>query len=89
MRPQSHILRLSLLFAVLFVAFPADAQAYIDAGTGSIIINGLIAAVMGGFFFFRHHLRQLKNRLFGGGEAASNPDASASSNAQTGETPKA
>jgi hypothetical protein len=88
MRPQSHLLRLSLLFAVLFVAFPADAQAYIDAGTGSIIINGLIATVMGGFFYFRHHLRRLKSRLFGGGEAESNADANVSTNAQTGETPK-
>jgi hypothetical protein len=58
-----------LLAAMLLVA--PDAQAYIDPGTGSILIQGLIAAVVGGLFYLRSAWGRIK-AFFGrrGAEAA-------------------
>jgi hypothetical protein len=63
--PRSKVSWRWLVLPLLVLAYPADAQAYIDPGTGSLIVN-LLAFVMGGFFAFRSHLRRLKDRLFGG-----------------------
>jgi hypothetical protein len=38
----------------------ADAHAYIDPGTGSILIQGLIAAVVGGLFYARSAWGRIK-----------------------------
>ena len=40
----STVLTVALIFGILF---PANAHAYIDPGTGSFVIQGIIAAVLG------------------------------------------
>ena len=39
--------RLALALATIVLAFTPTAQAYIDPGTGSLILQGLIAAIAG------------------------------------------
>jgi|APSaa5957512535_1039671.scaffolds.fasta_scaffold81199_2 hypothetical protein len=55
-------MRISILFfAVLAVIWPQAAHAYFDPGTGSMIIQGLIAGLAGGWFLFRTQWDRLKN----------------------------
>lgn len=51
--------RAQLVVAAL-VASPAVAHAYIDPGTGSILIQGLIAAIVGGLFTIKLWWRRIK-----------------------------
>jgi hypothetical protein len=39
--------------------------AYLDPGTGSVIVQALIGGVAAVSFFFRHHVRVLFGKLFG------------------------
>jgi hypothetical protein len=48
---------LTLLPVLLWVD---DAQAYIDPGTGGLLIQSLIAAFVGGFFLIKGYLNKLK-----------------------------
>ena len=53
------------LLVLLFV--PVPAFAYLDPGTGSLLVQGLIAAVAGGLMFVRGKwlfLKDLFGRLF-------------------------
>jgi hypothetical protein len=46
---QAHI-----KFAILFVIIiPSPAFAYFDPGTGSLIVQGLIAVLLGGLFWIK------------------------------------
>ena len=45
--------RLYLTFALVLLVLPATVQAYIDPGTGSLILQFVIAGVLGVVFFFR------------------------------------
>jgi hypothetical protein len=47
------------MLAALMLAAP-DANAYIDPGTGSIILQSLIAAIVGGLFFLRSWWGRIK-----------------------------
>jgi hypothetical protein len=53
-----------LLLGALAVIWPQTAHAYFDPGTGSMIIQLLIAGVAGGWIVFRTQWDRLKN-LFG------------------------
>jgi len=52
------------LLAAALVVVP-DAHAYIDPGTGSVLIQGLIAVVVGGLFYLRTAWGRIKAFLFG------------------------
>jgi hypothetical protein len=53
-----------LLLAVLIgMFFSANAYAYIDPGTGMLLIQGLIAAIGAALVFIRHPIKSLK-KLF-------------------------
>ncbi len=57
-----------LVFAGVAFAFVDHAHAYIDPGTGSMIIQGLLAAVAAGAVaigIFWHRLKGFFGRLFG------------------------
>ena len=47
---------LGLLIALLF---PVDAMAYLDAGTGSMIIQGIIGALVTGLYFLKLYWHRL------------------------------
>ena len=56
-------------FFYYYLAFPPKAYAYIDAGTGSIIIQVLIGALVGGLFAIKLFWNQIKSfigNLFSG-----------------------
>lgn len=52
---------------------PTGAHAYLDPGTGSILLQGLVAAVAGGMIFFRHWWHRLTG-LFSRPDRNARPD---------------
>jgi len=65
---------LGCLAGLVLVAEPA--AAYIDPGTGSMIVQGLIAAVVGGAVALRMQWRRVKGWLTGGSaDEPSRPEA--------------
>ena len=58
--------RYAILAALLFAAaisVPRDAQAYLDPGTGSMLLQGLIAGVAGGMAVIGLYWSKLKGFL--------------------------
>lgn len=47
------------LFYLLFIVFMNQAYAYLDPGTGSILLQGLIAGIGGLIFWFASIKRQI------------------------------
>lgn len=50
-----------LVIVVIGLTFPRDAHAYLDPGTGSIIIQGLIASAAAGLMIVRTYWSRLKS----------------------------
>ena len=61
---MNSIFRAVILGALLAVGFITPAHAYLDPGTGSILLQGLFAAVVGGLVTIRLYWAKLKT-LFG------------------------
>jgi hypothetical protein len=72
-----HLLniRSSLLVAVLgVVAIPNNAHAYLDPGTGSVVLQVVVAGLLGAIFTFKSYVRAAVSavaRLFGKKDNAS------------------
>jgi O-antigen/teichoic acid export membrane protein len=61
----------ALFVAVLTLVIPANAHAYIDPGTGSVVVQAVIGAVVAVGFFLKTNWLRVKNfakKLFGGGK---------------------
>ena len=62
-----HILKLLVLCICAYLAFPSEAQAYLDPGTGSYLFQILIASLIGAAFaaklFWKNIVEGLK-KLF-------------------------
>jgi hypothetical protein len=56
---------LSLVALSLLTGYPREASAYIDVGTGSALLQLIIASVMSGMLILKIYWRELKTR-FGG-----------------------
>lgn len=55
-----------VLLLVLAVAlFPARAQAYVDPGSGSLVVQGIIAAILGVGLTIRLYWRRIRDRFTG------------------------
>lgn len=67
------LLRL-LLPICLLLAAPADAQAYLDPGTGSILLQGLIASIAAAVMVLRGRWIRVRDFLF---RRSRKPDAPA------------
>lgn len=52
--------------AGLVLAFPADAWAYIDPGTGSYLFQLTAAGLLAGIYAFRRYWDAVKARVLGG-----------------------
>lgn len=52
-----------MIFTVLAVAGALPAHAYLDPGTGSIILQGIIGAIVGALAFFSTGLERVKNAI--------------------------
>ena len=60
---------MALLTVPAFLLFSTqNAYAYLDPGTGSMLLQGLIGGIAGGMFAIRLYWSKLKDR-FGGGRA--------------------
>ncbi|MCP3960081.1 MAG: hypothetical protein GY719_19725 [bacterium] len=53
-------LRVGLGLAILLVAWPGNSHAYLDAGTGSMILQAAVAAVAGAGFFLKLYWGKLR-----------------------------
>ena len=61
---------LALFAAVAAVIIPANAHAYIDPGTGSVIVQAVIGGVVAVGFFLKTNWLRVKTfakKIFGGG----------------------
>ncbi len=56
---------LALAVALAMVLLPAPALAYIDPGTGSFVIQGIIAAVVGAGIAVKMYWHRIKSLLTG------------------------
>ncbi|MEN8007416.1 MAG: hypothetical protein ABFS42_10400 [Candidatus Krumholzibacteriota bacterium] len=56
---------LALVMALAVILFPVDALAYLDPGTGSFLIQGVIAAVVGAGFAIKMFWHRIKALLTG------------------------
>ena len=55
-----------LYLALVFLLCTAgDAAAYLDPGTGSIVLQAVIGGAMAAAYFFRRHWQSLRSRLSG------------------------
>ena len=52
-----------MIFTVLAVAGALPAHAYLDPGTGSIILQGIIGAIVGALAFFSTGLERVKSAI--------------------------
>ncbi|MDH3690783.1 MAG: hypothetical protein OEU36_15150, partial [Gammaproteobacteria bacterium] len=58
---------------ILTLAATEPAYAYLDPGTGSILLQGLIAAIAAGLVVIKLYWQKVKAFLFGRSEKASSP----------------
>lgn len=63
-----------ILGSLLLVLFPTAAFAYLDPGTGSFIIQGIIGAVVGGAFVIKLYWKRVKAALTGKPIEEEDPD---------------
>ena len=52
-----------LIHFIALICFPADAFAYLDPGTGSVLLQGLLGAVVAGFYFLKLYWHRLLSFL--------------------------
>ena len=50
--------------AFLLFAWLSNAYAYLDPGTGSLVIQSIIAGITGGIFILKTYWHKLKSKLF-------------------------
>jgi nitrate/nitrite transporter NarK len=63
--PRSTLASLALALALGMLLVPAPALAYLDPGTGSFLIQGIIAAVVGAGFAVKMFWSRIKAFLTG------------------------
>jgi len=61
---RSSSISLSIFVALLILCVPSKAYAYIDPGTGSMILQGLIAGLMGVLFTIKIYWTRIKSFFF-------------------------
>jgi hypothetical protein len=71
--PRRRLAPRALIAAVVLILLPAPALAYIDPGTGSFVIQGIIAAVVGAGLVFKVFWHRIKS-VFTGKTAAEDDD---------------
>ncbi|MBB5519490.1 hypothetical protein [Amphiplicatus metriothermophilus] len=68
MKKRSISLALAVIFAT---SSTSPAYAYLDPGTGSLILQGIIGAVAGGLYFFRSYWMKAVALITGGKPSSS------------------
>jgi hypothetical protein len=63
----------TMILAAVMLLFATPAYAYIDPGTGSLIIQMLLAALVGSVFYLRTIIRRIKSFFGSAPERALDP----------------
>jgi len=63
--PRATLAPLALAVILALVLMPAPALAYLDPGTGSFVIQGIIAAIVGGGFAVKMFWGRIKAKITG------------------------
>ena len=63
-----------LVVAFLLATLPRDAQAYIDPGSGALVVQAVLSGIFGFVFMARKTFRQIASRLFGTKDVAASSD---------------
>jgi energy-coupling factor transporter transmembrane protein EcfT len=71
--PRHRLAPRALIMAVVLILLPAPALAYIDPGTGSFVIQGIIAVVVGAGLAVKMFWHRIKS-VFTGKPAAEDDD---------------
>jgi hypothetical protein len=58
---HKHIFNLFIIFSLVFLAFPTHAHAYLDPGSGSYLIQIVIASVAGAGLIIKSQWENIKN----------------------------
>lgn len=61
MKYTNNLTRLTVLFVMLFLAFPSYAYSYLDPGTGSYILQMILAALLGATFTIKNFWMRIKS----------------------------
>jgi type VI protein secretion system component VasK len=72
---MSFMTSLALVLLIAAVLFPAPAHAYVDPGTGSMVLQGIIAAVLGLGLTLKLTWRRIRRRLTGKSSRDNETDA--------------
>jgi hypothetical protein len=72
---MSVMMSLALALLAVVLLFPAAAHAYVDPGTGSMVLQGVIAAVLGLGLTLKLYWRKIRKRLTGKRERDDETDA--------------
>ena len=57
----SRIMIISAVLAIINLSFPSNTYAYLDPGTGSYLIQMLLAALLGGLFAIKLFWRKIRD----------------------------
>ena len=60
MKPSRSLITLFCLSCAFSLVFAQDAYAYLDPGTGSYIIQVVVAVVLGGFYALKVYWHRIK-----------------------------
>ena len=63
-----------ILGAILTLSFADNASAYLDPGTGSMLLQALIASIAGGFVMMHMYWGKLKSLLSSPMKGSNNPE---------------
>lgn len=77
MKPTGIPIALCLFLLLWGVVIPVNAHAYLDPGTGALVLQLLAATVLGGLFFlktFWHKVKSFLTALFGAKRDATTED---------------
>ena len=61
----------TLLVGLVILVFPGDAHAYLDAGTGSMLLQAMVAGIAAGMVLLRQYRAKIKAFLGRGSPAPS------------------
>ncbi len=70
---------------LLLLVYPTPAHAYLDLGTGSMVLQAAVAGLMAGLFTLKIYWRKLRGRLgFGPSEPPTHRDDDSASEVERG-----
>ncbi len=82
---MSKALRLASASGVLVLVWPMSAHAYLDLGTGSMVLQVAFASLMAGLFTLKIYWRKLRGRLgFGSSDPPPHRDDGSASEVDRG-----